>query len=125
MDPELPSVLADLDLSSRALANVLSNAVRHGGGRIRLSARRDGDFVRVDVCDSGPGLGDDASVLFEPFQRGRSGDGRAPGLGLGLPLARTFLRAQGGDLTAETAPSGGALITAMFPVIDERARHDA
>lgn len=125
MDAALPAVLADLDLATRALANVLSNAVRHGGGAIHLSARRDGAFVCIDVRDEGPGFGDDQRVLFEPFHRGRTGDGRSPGLGLGLPLARTFLRAQGGDLTAETASGGGARLTATFRVSGEPETHGA
>lgn len=119
----LPLVAADIDLSVRALANVLSNAVRHGGGEVRITARRAGDLVCIDVRDSGPGVGEDPRRLFEPFHRGRRDDGRAPGLGLGLSLARTFLRAQGGDLTAENAEGGGAVLSARLPV-DPEGRSD-
>ncbi len=92
---DLPPVAADEVLASRALANVLSNALRHGGGApVKIEARREGTDILIQVSDQGPGLGGDPEALFAPFVRGAAGDGRAPGLGLGLSIARRFLESQ-------------------------------
>jgi two-component system sensor histidine kinase KdpD len=52
------------------------------------------------VLDEGPGFPEPAEPLFEKFARGVSGDGRPPGTGLGLAVARSFLEAQGGRIEA-------------------------
>jgi two-component system sensor histidine kinase KdpD len=109
VDADLPLVRADPALAARALANVLENAARHGGAPIELSARRESDAVVLEVIDEGPGLGADPERLFEKFVRGATGDRRAPGLGLGLPIARTLIKSQGGALSGRNRESGGAL----------------
>ncbi|MEQ1490013.1 MAG: ATP-binding protein, partial [Terricaulis sp.] len=56
----------------------------------------------------------DPERLFEKFVRGVDADGRAPGLGLGLALARTFVDSQGGTLSAANREGGGAVFTLSF-----------
>ena len=107
--PNLPPVSADPALAARALANLLENAARHGGRVIQLRAVPSGDAVAIDVLDDGPGLGRDPERLFDKFVRGAAGDGRAPGLGLGLPIARSLIESQGGLLSARNREAGGAL----------------
>jgi two-component system sensor histidine kinase KdpD len=112
----LPLISADPALATRALANVIANAAKHGrGSPIRLSARCEDHNVILEVADRGPGLGDNPARLFEKFVRGADGDGRAPGLGLGLALARGFMESQGGDLTAANRDGGGAVFSLVFP----------
>ena len=115
IDEELPEVLADAGLLERVVANLLDNALRHGGGApVALrTADRDG-LVELRVVDGGPGVpADRAELLFAPFQR--LGDRTPGGLGLGLAVARGFVEAMGGTLTAEGTPGGGLTTIVTLP----------
>lgn len=96
------TVLIDQALAETALANVLENAAKYSqtGSVIRISAERDGGFEMVEVLDEGLGFPEPVEPMFEKFARGVSGDGRPPGTGLGLAVARSFLEAQGGRIEA-------------------------
>jgi len=121
---DLPHVAADPVLATRALANVLSNAAKYAGGSpVSVSARLDNHNVLVEVADRGPGLGAEPERLFEKFVRGVDADGRAPGLGLGLALARSFMESQGGALSAANREGGGAVFTLTFGSWAKAARH--
>ena len=121
---ELPLVSADPALATRALANVISNAVKYGDGSlITVSARPKDHNVLVEVADRGPGLGANPERLFEKFVRGVKADGRAPGLGLGLALARTFMESQGGAIVAANRDEGGAIFALSFACWTKAARH--
>jgi K+-sensing histidine kinase KdpD len=121
---DLPLISADPALAVRALANVLANAAQYGqGSPISLSARCENHTIILDVGDRGPGLGAHPERLFEKFVRGVAGDGRAPGLGLGLALARSFMESQGGALEAANREGGGALFSLVFPCWTKAARH--
>jgi two-component system sensor histidine kinase KdpD len=112
----MPFIAADPALATRALANVIANAAKHGqGSPIRLTARCEHHSVILEVADRGPGLGENPARLFEKFVRSVDGDGRVPGLGLGLSLARGFMKSQGGDLTAANRDGGGAVFNLVFP----------
>ncbi|GAB2838665.1 sensor histidine kinase KdpD [Actinoallomurus bryophytorum] len=113
----LPPIVADPGLLERSLANVVENAVRHGGAEpVRISARTVGGAVELRVTDRGPGVPDSSkSRMFEPFQR--LGDRpRGDGVGLGLAVARGFAEAIGGDLQAEDTPGGGLTMIFTLPV---------
>lgn len=121
---DLPHVAADPILAMRALANVFSNAAKYAGGSlVSVSARLDDHNVLVEVADRGPGLGVDPERLFEKFVRGVEADGRAPGLGLGLALARSFMESQGGTLSSTNREGGGAVFTLAFRSWAKAARH--
>jgi two-component system sensor histidine kinase KdpD len=65
-------------------------------------------------------IGGRLADLLEIFSRGQENDGRAPGVGLGLAIAKGFLTAQGGSITAinrKDAP--GASVTAMLPIAED------
>lgn len=103
---------ADATLLARALANLLDNASRHGGGATSVVIR-DGDpgSLVFEVEDRGPGF--PAEVLpraFEPFQRGHVERRGATSLGLGLALVRRIAEAHGGSTWAENRPEGGARV---------------
>ncbi|HEX8572370.1 MAG TPA: HAMP domain-containing sensor histidine kinase [Allosphingosinicella sp.] len=88
-------VVGEEQAIARALTNLLSNAVEHGGNRgqiiVKVSDRR-----TIDVVDEGPGVPQSLLPrLFEPFSRGNS---NGEGCGLGLHLTREIMRAHGGEV---------------------------
>ncbi|MFD3485930.1 DUF4118 domain-containing protein [Streptomyces sp. NPDC058665] len=105
----LPMVAVDPGLLERAVANIVENAVKYSpdGTRVTVAASSLGARVQVRVVDRGPGVPDEAKErIFEPFQR--HGDApRGAGVGLGLAVARGFVDAMDGTLTAEDTPGGG------------------
>ncbi|MBR8743611.1 ATP-binding protein [Nocardiopsis sp. MG754419] len=112
---DLPRVRVDAGLLDRAVANVVTNAVRYNplpGTPVLVSASAHGDSVQLRVVDRGPGVSDEAKQrMFEAFQR--LGDApQGTGVGLGLAVARGFVEAMHGDLNAEDTPGGG--LTMVF-----------
>ena len=103
----------------QALGNLVDNALRHGAGDVRLLARRDGEFVEIDVTDEGPGFPAElASRAFERFARG--GDARGQdGAGLGLAIVRTIAEAHGGEATIVAGRPPGTTIRLRFPQLSE------
>jgi signal transduction histidine kinase len=80
--------------------NLVGNALRHGGGSVRVELRRDERGSHVLVCDDGPGLDDDTlTEAFLPFHRIGSPSTSPGTLGLGLAVCRTLARLMGGDVT--------------------------
>ena len=116
----LPSQFeADDHLLTRAIENLLDNAIRYTpeGGRVRVVGEADGQGVSLSVSDNGPGIPPaDLPHLFTPLYRGESSrNRRTGGAGLGLTIARRIIRAHGGDLKASNGSEGGAIFTASLP----------
>jgi two-component system sensor histidine kinase KdpD len=113
---DLPDVLADVGLAERVLANVLDNALQHGGdGTVTVRGEVAGGAVVCEVVDHGPGV--PAALwpaLFTPFSDvggrgpGTVGDRGSGSLGLGLAVALGFAEAMGVEL-APAATEGGGL----------------
>lgn len=99
----------------RALGCLLDNAHKYGGDvHVRVDDA-DGEAV-ITVTDHGPGLHpDEAGLLFEPFFRGEQAVMTAPGLGLGLTVARTLLEHDGGTVAVAPGPDGGTTATVRVP----------
>lgn len=101
--------------TTEALGNVLKNCVEHTppGGTVTLMAKEDALATRITVTDTGPGFAsEELPHLFERFYRGRSA---TQGFGIGLALAHALVSAQGGTMTAQNAPEGGARFQIAFP----------
>ncbi|OCC11562.1 sensor histidine kinase KdpD [Streptomyces sp. PTY087I2] len=113
----LPMVDVDRGLLERAVANIVENACKYSpdGTPVLVSASAIGDRVELRIADRGPGIPDEAKdAVFEPFQR--YGDvPRGNGVGLGLAVARGFVEAMGGSVTAEDTPGGGLTMVIAFP----------
>jgi two-component system sensor histidine kinase KdpD len=114
---DLPHLRTDPGLAAQALAMLFNNATTHGTSHEPplCQARRDGEHVRFEVTDRGPGLpAGTEEAVFTRFHRGHT----APtgGLGLGLTIARQLATALGGTLTAENRPAGGARFTLRLPL---------
>lgn len=107
-DVEEARFTGDPTLVSRALANLVDNAERHGKGLVTLCARTDGDELIFEAEDTGPGIpAAEREKLFELFRTGTREHGN---LGLGLALVRRIAEAHGGRAFAENRPEGGARI---------------
>lgn len=107
---DLPRVRVDAGLLERAMANVVTNAVRYNpapGSPVLVSASTHEGYVQLRVVDRGPGVSDEAKQrMFEAFQR--LGDApQGTGVGLGLAVARGFVEAMHGTLAPEDTPGGG------------------
>jgi len=98
----------------RALLNVLANAGRHTppGTAVHVRVRCADGGAEVEVADEGPGWpAADPAALFGRFVRGDAGRARsAGGSGLGLAIVAALAARWGGDVVAEPAPGGGALV---------------
>ena len=119
------STTFDPDRIARVLGNLLDNALNYATpGAIDVSARQEGDELRITVRDHGPGLppGDEARVL-ERFYRGDPSRTRNDtGSGLGLSIAKAITEGHGGRLEAANHPDGGAEFTVVLPMTTERKR---
>ncbi|MFG2006686.1 sensor histidine kinase [Spirillospora sp. NPDC048911] len=114
-----PLVLGSRDRLARALGNLLDNAQRHASSEVNITLREENDrWAVMDITDDGPGVPpDDRERIFERFVRlddARSRDDG--GAGLGLAIARELLGVEGGTLTVEAAPRGGAIFRIRLPL---------
>ena len=114
--PENEQVSVDPLRARQALGNLVDNALRHGGGEIRLSARRSRKEVVIDVTDKGPGF--PADLAPRAFERFTSGDGESTrgGAGLGLAIVRAIAEAHGATATIVDNSSAGAMVRLRFPL---------
>jgi two-component system sensor histidine kinase KdpD len=113
----LPLVSTDAGLLERAIANLLSNALRYSPDERppRLIATADGTEVSVAITDHGPGVPvEDRARIFAPFQRLGDQDATT-GVGLGLAVAKGFVELIGGRLSATDTPGGGLTMTIVLP----------
>ncbi|HEX3608840.1 MAG TPA: ATP-binding protein [Solirubrobacterales bacterium] len=119
IDRDLPLVEADAAQLERAFANLLENAIRHGGGRpVMVKSRLVGGEVTLRVVDQGPGIPESEwQRIFEPFQRGEP-NGAQGGSGLGLAIAKGFIEANGGEITVESLPGQGSSFVVSMPCRD-------
>jgi signal transduction histidine kinase len=92
----------DPTLIARALANLIDNAEKHGGGLTLLRVSKNGARVVFEIEDRGPGI-PEGQPIFELFTAGTREHGN---LGLGLALVRRIAEAHGGKAFAENLPRG-------------------
>jgi signal transduction histidine kinase len=109
---DLPDMWADPDKYTQVLTNVLENAIRHGADPVTVTVTQRGDLVAVQVDDSGDGIAPEVRQrAFTKFWT----TGQRGGSGLGLYLVNGLVRAQGGTVTIDDAPAGGARIVMTWP----------
>jgi signal transduction histidine kinase len=100
----------------RALRNVIENAVRYGGNARVGHSATDHEFI-ITIDDDGPGIPTaELQRVFDPFFRlEQSRSMETGGHGLGLSIARTIIRAHGGDIALSNRDSGGLRATIAIP----------
>lgn len=109
------TVTADESRLKQVLLHLIRNAIAFtpAGGTITVAARRDGDFVRLSVADTGAGIAAaDRERIFEPFERAQSA-GR--GAGLGLTLVKNIVEMHKGHVTIDSAEGKGTVVTVTLP----------
>ena len=108
VDDAVP-VRGDRHLLSQAIANLIDNALKYTpSGSVRLTVRAEGDWARLEVADTGPGVpAASRAAVLDRFVR-LEGSRSTPGNGLGLSLVRAVARMHGGTLKLEDAKPGAA-----------------
>jgi two-component system sensor histidine kinase KdpD len=117
---DLPPVHVDATLIVQVFTNLFDNVTKYTppGTRVSISAAPDESFVRVMVEDNGPGLPPgDPGRLFDKFQRGND-EGTVVGVGLGLAICRSIVRAHGGEIEALRRAAGGARFEFTLPATE-------
>lgn len=114
-------VMASAELLTRALANLLRNAIKYAGqnGPIRIDARKIKNQAEIVVRDCGPGVPEVfLDQLFEPFFRPEpSRDRHAGGVGLGLAIVKTCVESCNGTVSASNIAEGGFAVTITLEAV--------
>ena len=99
----------------QVLLNLVRNAVEAAPGepghRVNIRSRAEGRRIIIEVADNGPGIPEeDLPRVFAPFFTSKP-----RGTGLGLAISKALIEQQGGSLTAQSSPEGGAILTLELP----------
>lgn len=105
---------ADRDLLSRALRNLIANAITHSrASKVLVRARQRGEACEIDVLDNGIGIA--SQHMNRMWDLGWRGSTSSTGTGLGLYAARTFVEAMHGTIEARSEPSRGTMFRVRLP----------
>ena len=107
----------DRDRAFQAAAILLDNAVRSTpeSGHVTVSVREDGDWVALEVSDTGVGIPEDQlPLIFDRFHRADPSRSEG-GAGLGLSIARQIAESHGGQIRAKSTPGTGSMFTLLLP----------
>ncbi len=109
---EIPPFLFDREQMKRVLLNLFDNAIEalSGKGQVEVRVRREGEWVRLEVADNGPGIPPELKErLFEPYASGKGGTG------LGLAIVNSIVQGHGGEVWAEDNQPTGARFVIRIP----------
>jgi signal transduction histidine kinase len=124
LSDDLPNLVTQPELLSRALAEVIDNAVKFGrdGGTVVVEAETTDSYLRLDVTDDGPGIPAERidSVFYVCHQIDAEQTGQVPGAGLGLTIARQIIQEQGGEIeiTGAVSDGGGTRVSLFLPLAE-------
>lgn len=114
---DLPVLMLRPLAVSRLVANLVQNALKHGGGEILLAVARGEGEVRLSVSDRGPGIAAaDIERLKEPFTRKDEARSGQSGAGLGLAIVARIAKAHGARFDLKPREGGGLVAEVVFPV---------
>jgi two-component system, LuxR family, sensor kinase FixL len=113
IDGKVPHALADANLITIVLQNLLINAAQaqQGRGTVRVTLHADGPTLRIEIADAGPGLPAEIRAdLYRPFRTTK-----ARGTGLGMATAKRLIESQDGTIAVDCPASGGTVLTLTIP----------
>lgn len=113
----LPTVLLDAGRLKQALLNLMNNAIEamQHGGTLTVMATLDGEAVRIDVADTGPGIEQEMiPLIFEPFYTSKG-----EGTGLGLAITHNIVTEHHGRIEVASHPGAGATFSFWLPLIKD------
>lgn len=116
IESSLPFVHADQDQLIQVLINLVMNSLHAmpEGGRLRLGLAREGDYVRLEVADTGHGMPEETRAkVFDPFFTTKD---FGKGTGLGLTVVKGIIEEHGGTITLESAVEKGTTFTIRLPI---------
>ncbi|MGC8989745.1 MAG: ATP-binding protein, partial [Verrucomicrobiia bacterium] len=121
VSPDLGPVMADRGKLEKIVLNLLFNAIKFtpAGGRVEISARREGDQVLLSVSDTGVGIPrDKQQFIFSRFWQADSSSSRKyQGAGIGLALVKELVEAQGGTVSFESEVGIGTTFHVRLPFL--------
>ena len=119
LDEAVGEQMWDRDAVSRALLNLVDNAIKYSADdrSIEIGLRRSPEFVVIEVRDRGIGIkNDDLSRIFEPYYRAQFSDTiTRRGAGLGLTLVQQIVASHGGRVEIDSEPGAGSTFRLLFP----------
>lgn len=119
LDP-LFSIKVDVDLIRQVFSNLVENAIKYSpeDSKVVISTKDDGDKIRVEVLNSGPGIpADEVDNVFLKFYRSKAAKASPiKGTGLGLYLAKYFVELHNGAIAVNSNPDQGTRFTVELPV---------
>jgi signal transduction histidine kinase len=112
------SVRSDRQMLRRLLQNLVSNAIKYTpGGRVLVGTRRRGEYVSVEVWDTGLGIpASQQKTIFREFRRLSAGAKAARGLGLGLSIVERIGKTIGAEIGLRSEPERGSVFTVRLPL---------
>ena len=116
---DLPIIQTDPDRLAQALDNLVSNAIKFTptGGKIDLIIYMEDNKILFQISDNGIGIpAEDQHHLFVPFYRSVQPSWKAPGLGLGLSIAKSITESLGGHIDLVSDPGTGSTFTLWIPI---------
>ena len=124
---DIVTLHTDLLSLEQILTNLADNAVKYAATAaapaVNISVVRSHNTLGIRFTDNGPGIPQELQKsIFQPFSRSAKAEqGRKPGIGLGLALARDMARSIGGDLTLEKSSDAGTTFLLTLPIGDKIA----
>ncbi len=118
LNPELPKVAGSPSEMLHVLLNLINNAIdaiESGGGRITITSRLEGEYVTIDVDDTGQGIPEEfMNRIFDPFFTTKP---VGKGTGLGLSICYGIINKMGGDITVNSSVGMGATFHVHLPAL--------
>lgn len=115
---DLPPILADRDRLRQIISNLVYNALRHTpeGGLIIIQAREAGDWIAIEVSDTGMGIEpDQLEMIFTRYGQSEQTRRRGGGSGLGLAIVAQLVKAHGGDISVSSTVGQGTTFRFTLP----------